>query len=193
MRRRLIPVLAGPLILCSVLVAPTLAASTPSRTTFADVIAGSRLVVLAQIHVRTDGGLLFTVERVLKGDATARQLSYPPLGAAPPIDHWSEAVIAFAHPETDDFRAPTIAWHVAANGTIDPEGFQQYPGLPATLAAMLRYFGAPATDTSSGATMSSASSGRETASVFFVGLAGLAGLALGLSRFARRRDALIVE
>jgi hypothetical protein len=55
-------------------------------------------------------------------------------------------VIAFHDPITIDFRAPTIAWHVADDGAIDPEGFQQLPGLPPTLDAMVAAFGQDATE-----------------------------------------------
>ena len=124
---------------------PVAHAASPSQTTFADIVAESKLIVLAEIHERADGGFTFTVEQVLKGRA-GNQLAYPPLAATPPFQGWTRAVIAFADPSTDDFRAPTIAWHVASDGTIDPERFQRYPGLPATLSAMLAYFALPATD-----------------------------------------------
>jgi hypothetical protein len=189
MKRRSTVFLLVSLTLLFVVVAPTFAAGTSPRPTFADVIAGSRLVVLARIHVRTDGGLRFRVERVLKGHA-GRELSYPPLGPTPPVAGWSEAVIAFADPRTDDFRAPTIAWHVAQDGVIDPERFQRYPGLPATLDAMLRYFGAPATNMW-GATVGPVPPAGSLGGLFLVGLAGLAGLALGHRRFARRQAAYL--
>ena len=119
--------------------------STPFHTTFADIVGGSKLVVLAAIVERPDGGFTFHVEQVLKGSAPP-ELVYPPLGPTPPLEGWSRAIIAFADPATDDFRAPTVAWHVTSDGTIDPEHYQRWPGLPLTLAAMLRYFNLPSTD-----------------------------------------------
>src|ERR1700687_2332762 len=107
---------------------------------------GRRLIVLVAIRQRADGGFTFDVERVLKGSAP-RQLVYPPVAATPPLGSWRRAVIAFADPATDDYRAPTIAWHVTLDGRIDPERYQQYAGLPMTLAAVLDWFGLPATDT----------------------------------------------
>ena len=127
-------------------VAAPAAASTPDKTTFAGVIAASKLIVLVEIDDQANGGVSLKVERVFKGVAPA-QLVYPALLTTPPFAGWARAVIAFADPATDDFRAPTIAWHVASDGAIDPENFQRYPGLPLTLAAMLEYFGAPATST----------------------------------------------
>jgi hypothetical protein len=143
--RRLLYGLAIGLMAAAALAAPTVA-STPSTTTFADVIARSKLVIFAQVVDRPDGGFTFEVIQVLKGSASAR-LVYPSINTAPPLAGWSRAVIAFANPANDDFRAPTIAWHVASNGAIDPEHDQRYPGLPLTLGAMLAYFGSPQTST----------------------------------------------
>src|ERR1700730_9302838 len=60
------------------LVAPPVSASTPSHTTFADVVAGSKLVVLARIHIRSDGGVHLVIERVLKGRSGLVR-DYPPI------------------------------------------------------------------------------------------------------------------
>lgn len=163
--------------------APAAVANSPSTTAFADVVARSRLVVLAEIDHRPDGGYTVHVERVFKGTARA-ELVYPPIAATALFDGWSRAVIAFANPATDDFRAPTIAWHVGSDGSIDPEGFQRYPGLPLTLAAMLRYFEAPATDTAP--TVVPGSTGAHDAAPGVLVLVALAGLWLG-SRLHRQR------
>ncbi len=118
-----------------------LADSRPSQETFDQLVERSSLIVVATIHRRSDGGLTLGVETVLKGTA-ATELSFPPTDIAPPIETWSRAVIAFSDASTIDFRAPTIAWHVAADGRIDPEGYQPFAGLPPTLDALLAAFGA---------------------------------------------------
>jgi hypothetical protein len=120
-----------------------LADSRPSHETFDQLVERSSLIVVATIHRRSDGGLTLGVETVLKG-AAAPELSFPPTDIAPPIETWLRAVIAFSHASTIDFRAPTVAWHVAADGRIDPERFQPFAGLPPTLDAMLAAFGARA-------------------------------------------------
>jgi hypothetical protein len=108
--------------------------------TFAEIVGQAKLVVVARISVGADGGVVLDVEHVLKG-ASPAHLAYDPAALAPPLEDWKRAVIAFHDPVTIDFRAPTTAWHVADDGAIDPEGFQQRPGLPATLDAMLVAFG----------------------------------------------------
>lgn len=175
--RRLLQVLPVG-VLGLTLLAPGALASTPSNTTFADVIASSRLVVLAGIVHRPGGGITLQVERFLKGVAPA-QLAFVPLAATPPFDGWSRAVIAFANPATDDFRAPTIAWHVASDGAIDPEHFQRYRGLPLTLTAMLRYFDSPPTDS---APVPGPTKTPDDAPLLVVFVAA-AGLLFGLHRF----------
>ena len=127
--------------------APATANSGSATTTFADVVTRSRLVVLARIVHRSDGGITLEVERVLKGRA-ARFLRFAPTLQSAVQPGWARAVVAFTDPTELDFRAPTIAWHVTAVGDIDPERYQQYPGTPQTLAAMLTWFDRlPATDT----------------------------------------------
>ena len=124
-----------------------LANSAPAVTTFANVVRSSPVAVLVGVHARSDGGYTLDVERVLKGSAPARLQVAPTLQAALEAG-WSRAIVAFSDVTTLDFRAPTIAWHVSADGRIDPEGYQQYRGLPQTLGAMLAWFdGVPATDT----------------------------------------------
>jgi hypothetical protein len=129
-----------------------LAAATPAAAdhggnplTFDGVVGQSRLIVVARISFGPDGSMILDVERVLKGVSPAR-LTYPSTAEAPPLEGWQRAVVAFHDPVTIDFRAPTIAWHVADDGTIDPEGFQQHPGLPRTLDAMVRAFGLDPTE-----------------------------------------------
>jgi hypothetical protein len=129
-------------------VGPVAADSGASEQTFAQIVREAKLVVVARIDIGPDGGVTLDVERVLKGTAGAR-LVFPPTDIGPPLDDWKRAVVAFTDPATIDFRAPTIAWHVADDGTIDPEGFQQYPGLPRTLDAMLLAFGQDATEPAS--------------------------------------------
>jgi hypothetical protein len=127
--------------------APTTANSGPSTTTFADVVARSRLVVLADVVRRPAGGITLDVARVLKGRA-GRVLRFAPTLQSAVQPGWARAVVAFTDPTTLDFRAQTIAWHVTAAGVVDPERYQQYPGTPQTLAAMLAWFDRlPATDT----------------------------------------------
>jgi hypothetical protein len=127
--------------------APATASSGPSTTTFADVIARSRLVVLAEVVRRSDGGITLNAERVLKGRA-GRALRFAPTLQSAVQPGWARAVVAFTDPTEPDFRAPTIAWHVTAAGVVDPERYQQYPGTPQTLASMLAWFDRlPATDT----------------------------------------------
>lgn len=122
--------------------ATVLAASSHTPRTFADVVAGMQLIVVADVAGSPEDGITYTVETFLKGSGP-RELQF----AAPDLQSavepgWARVVIAFSDPTTDDFRAPTIAWHVGSDGAIDPEGFQQYVGLPGTLPAMLAFFGA---------------------------------------------------
>ena len=179
------PLLRGAIAsaLIMLVLAPAAVANSPSHTTFANVVAGSKLIVLAKVEHRSDGAYTFHVERVLKGTAPA-ELVYPPLLETPPLGTWSRVVIAFAHPENDDFRAPTIAWHVARDGSIDPEGFQRYPGLPMTLAAMLRYFELPATDTAPVVVLGSTGMHDATPGVLIA--AALVGLWLGSRPYQQR-------
>ncbi len=99
--------------------APTTANSGPSTTTFADVVARSRLVVLADVVRRPAGGITLDVARVLKGRA-GRVLRFAPTLQSAVQPGWARAVVAFTDPTTLDFRAQTIAWHVTAAGVVDP-------------------------------------------------------------------------
>ena len=128
-------------------VAPVRASSSQPPTTFADVVSQSKLIVLVAIRHPSAGGWIFTVEEVFKGEAPPT-MTFPPLDTAPPLDGWARAVIAFHDPTSLDFRVPTYAWHVTADGRLDPERFQQVPGVPQTLGELEGYFGLPATDTS---------------------------------------------
>jgi MYXO-CTERM domain-containing protein len=123
-------------VLAGSLAGPVAADSGPAARTFAQIVGEAKLIVVARIDIGPDGGVTLDVERVLKGTAGAR-LVFPPTDIAPPLEDWKRAVVAFTDPATIDFRAPTIAWHVADDGTIDPEGYQRYPGLPRTLDSML--------------------------------------------------------
>ena len=127
---------------------PVAADQGPSAQTFSEIVNQAKLIVVAMIDMGPDGGVTLHVERVLKGTAVAR-LVFPPTDIGPPLDDWKRAVVAFTDPATIDFRAPTIAWHVADDGTIDPEGFQQYPGLPRKLDSMLAAFGQDAIESAS--------------------------------------------
>jgi hypothetical protein len=110
------------------------------QQTFADIVDGSRLIVVARITIDRDGGVVLDVERVLKGEPIER-LAFAPTDLGPPLEGWDRAMFAFTDPTTIDARAPTIAWHVADDGVLDPEGFQQAVGLPATLDAVVAAFG----------------------------------------------------
>ena len=130
------------------LAGPVFADQGPSAQTFSEIVNQAKLIVVARINIDLGGGVTLDVERVLKGTAVAR-LVFPPTDIGPPLDDWKRAIVAFTDPATIDFRAPTIAWHVADDGTIDPEGFQQHPGLPRTLDAMLLAFGQDAIESAS--------------------------------------------
>ena len=103
-----------------------------------------KLIVVARVTIGPAGGIVLDVERTLKGNAVKR-LAFAPTDTSA-LGKWNRAIVAFTDPTTIDFRAPTIAWHVADDGTIDPEGFQQFPGLPTTLDAMLVAFGQDVTE-----------------------------------------------
>jgi hypothetical protein len=80
-------------------------------------------------------------------------------------------VVAFTDPTELDSRAPTIAWHVTAAGVVDPERYQQYPGTPQTLAALLSWFDRlPETDTP-------AAAGTPQPADWRLGILALAGIA----------------
>ena len=127
-------------VLVSFLPAGAAANSSLAPTTFDDLIASMKLVVLAQVRGSVTTGYTYAIERTLKGSA-GPVLSFGPDLQAAVQPGWTEVVVAFSNPTTDDFRAPTIAWHVTADGTVDPEGYQQYPGLPRTISEMLAHFG----------------------------------------------------
>lgn len=177
-RRTLLSAVAAVALLAPA-AAPIAANSGPSSTTFADIVASSRLIVLADITERRDGGLDLSVERVLKGRA-ATVLHFPETAQAAVQPGWKRAVVAFSDPKEIDFRAPTIAWHVAGSGALDPERYQQYPGTPQTLAALLAWFGLPATDTPPAARPEGGLDWRPVV----LALAGLASLAWAL-RYSR--------
>jgi hypothetical protein len=109
------------------------------RPTLADIVAQSQLIVVARVSVDRDG-ITLDVERVLKGDPV-EALVFPPTDQKPPLDGWKRAVFAFTDQTTLDTRAPTMAWNVADDGILDPEGFQPTDGLPATLDELIAAFG----------------------------------------------------
>lgn len=121
--------------------ATALAASSQSPRTFADVVSGMQLIVVADVAGSPEAGVTYTVETFLKGSGP-RELRFAASDLQSAVQPgWTRVVIAFSDPTTDEFRAPTIAWHVGSDGAIDPEGYQQYVGLPGTLPAMLAFFG----------------------------------------------------
>ncbi len=137
-------VLASLLFLGALTVAAPVARADSSAQpqTFVALIGSMRLVILARVSGSPDTGFRYEIEQVFKGLLAAPELDFSPDPQAAVQPGWAEAVIAFSDPQTDDFRAPTVAWHVGPDGTIDPEGYQQLPGLPATLGAMRDFFGA---------------------------------------------------
>jgi MYXO-CTERM domain-containing protein len=164
------------LVLASLLFLGALAAAAPvaradssaQPQTFVALIGSMRLVILARVSGSPDTGFQYTIEQVFKGSASAPELDFGPDLQAAVQPGWAEAVIAFSNPQTDDFRAPTVAWHVGPDGTIDPEGYQQLPGLPTTLGAMRAFFGAteptpPAVPSAPGAAASADGSPSPTA------------------------------
>ncbi len=138
--------LAG-LLLGLMLAQPAAAASPQRLETFAERVAEAKLVALVSVAGSPEAGFVLTVERVFKGRVGARLVFPPPQTITLLEAGWNRVVIAFDDPTTLDFRANNIAWHVADDGRLDPEGFQPYPGLPHTLAAMFLYFGPPVTST----------------------------------------------
>jgi hypothetical protein len=123
---------------------PVAADHAGQRQTFAEIVGQAELIVVARVSIGPDGSIILDVERTLKGNAVQR-LAFAPTDTAA-LGKWNRAIVAFTDPTTIDFRAPTIAWHVADDGMIDPEGFQQFPGLPPTLDAMLVAFGQDANE-----------------------------------------------
>jgi hypothetical protein len=139
-RLRLSLAVASSMILALVLANPLAAASSQQPVTFAQRVAEAKLIALVAVTGDSNTGFVLTVEQVLKGQAGA-QLVYPgPQFVTALESGWTEVVIAFDDPSTLDFRAGTTVWHVASDGRIDPEGYQQFP-------AMLAYFAPPATST----------------------------------------------
>jgi hypothetical protein len=146
-RLRLSLAVASSMILALVLASPLAAVSSQQPVTFAQCIAEAKLVALVSVAGDSNSGFIVTVEKVLKGQAGV-QLVYPGPQLITALEPgWTEVVIAFDDPTTLDFRAGTTVWHVASDGRVDPEGYQQFPGLPPTLTAMLAYFAPPATST----------------------------------------------
>ncbi len=168
--------------LLSALLAATLLAATAAPaaadSSFAGLINGCPLVVLADVTVEADGTLVLRVEQVLKGHA-ASVLRFPT--SSPAVEPgWGRAIVAFFDPSTIA-GGVTHAWHVTASGAVDPERIGQLPGIPQTLAAMLAWFGvAPATDTERAAGAMPGSDWRWA----LLALGGLAGLAWAL-RYSR--------
>jgi hypothetical protein len=168
--------------------AGTLADTGDTLERFADAIAGAKVVVVASVTVRPDEGLVLRVEQVLKG-ISPHQLVFEPPTMAPVLDSGGRAVIAFADLATIDFRAPTYAWIVAADGTIDPGRLQQYPGLPRTLDAMLAFFNiTPGTSTPE---LENPASPSDPAALPWaaVAVAGTAALGVAAALALRRRRA----
>jgi hypothetical protein len=130
------------LIALGILLRPTFASAASSQTpiTFPDIVDASALVVLADVTGTPETGFSYSVETYLKGSGP-HELRFPPDIQSAVEAGWNRVVIAFSRPSTDDVRAPTTAWHVGPDGTIDPEGYRQYVGQPATVSAMLAYFG----------------------------------------------------
>lgn len=122
------------------------AASATTPETFTHRIARAKLVVLANVR-QGRYTVVLDVERVLKGRAGARLVF--PNGAGSPLETgWRRVVLAMDQPNTFDYRGGATAWHVSPTGQIDAEGFQPFPGRPATVQAMLAYFHVAAPDTS---------------------------------------------
>jgi len=134
--------------LFSVLLAASMLAATAAPaaadSSFAGVVDACPLIVLAGVAARSDGGITLHVEQVLKGHAGETLVFPPSTSAVEP--GWARAVVAFTDPSTIA-RGVTFAWHVGASGALDPERFEQFPGTPQTLDAMLAWFGRlPVTD-----------------------------------------------
>jgi hypothetical protein len=168
--------------LLSAMLAATLLAATAAPvaadSSFSSLIRGCPLVVLADVTVNADGGVVLHVEQVLKGHAGS-VLRFPKSSSAVEPG-WARAVVAFFNPSTIA-RGVTFVWHVTASGAVDPERYAQFPGMPQTLAAMLAWFGeAPATDTQRAAGAIPGPDWR----LALLALAGLAGF-VGAVRYRR--------
>ncbi len=111
-----------------------------AEETFADLVARCPLIVLADVEHPGDGAFVLHVTESFKG-AVGPELRYQDEPQAAVQAGWTKAIVAFSDPGTIDVRAPTIAWHVTDDGTVDPEGWQQYPGIPGTLADWEAAFG----------------------------------------------------
>lgn len=150
MKLRLNLVVVATSLLLGVVLAQPVAAATPvTPQTFAQRVAEAKLVALAGVDGTPESGYVLTIEKVLKGHAGPRIVYPPPQHVTALEPGWGRVLIAFDDPTLLDFRAGNTTWHVTANGRIDPEHYQPYPGLPTTVAELLRYFGPPATSTSS--------------------------------------------
>jgi hypothetical protein len=171
--------------------------------TFAGLVSRCRLIVLADVEHLGDGALVLDVTESFKGIVGA-ELRYTDEPQAAVQPEWTRAIVAFSDPSTLDFRAPTVAWHVVDDGTVDPEGWQQYAGVPPTLADWEATFGvgpggavASAAAPSPVAGTAGDSAERDPAQVAVlaaalvigVGLAVLGGVAAVLGRADRRRRA----
>ncbi|MEO5966474.1 MAG: hypothetical protein ABIR11_13495 [Candidatus Limnocylindrales bacterium] len=128
------------LIAAAWLAPPALADSGPDQGTFDQLVDRSSLVVVAMVHLAPDGAITLDIRQVLHG-GSAPVTTFAPPTFAPVLVDGGVAVIAFTDPASIDFRTPTIAWQVSADGYIDPDRLQQVQGLPPTLAAMYTRFG----------------------------------------------------
>ena len=172
-----------------------MATSSQRPETFEHLVSSMKLVIVAHVSGNPETGFRYAVDQVLKGPATS-SLRFGPDPQAAVQPGWTLAVVAFTDPTTDDFRAPTIAWHVGSGGAIDPEGYQRYQGLPPTLDAMLAYFrvtpsatpdGASATPSPSAAPAAASPSVKPGAGLPSVGPSGALlalALAIGVLAFA---------
>jgi hypothetical protein len=166
----------------ALLAASMLAAPAAADSSFSSLIRGCPLVVLADVTVDADGGVVLHVEQVLKGHAGS-VLRFPP--SSPAVEPgWARAVVAFFVPSTIA-GGVTHAWHVTASGAVDPERLAQFPGIPQTLDAMLAWFGRlPATDALPAAGDAPAADWR----LALLGLAGGLAAIFGAVRYRRRSD-----
>lgn len=139
--------IASAMLLGLVVALPVEATGPGTQQSFAERVAEAKLVALVRVQGTPATGFVLTVDRIFKGQAGPRLVYPPPQPITALEPGWTRVVIAFDNPTELDFRAGNIVWHVAPDGQIDPEGFQRFPGLPPTLAAMIAYFGVPETST----------------------------------------------
>ena len=142
-------VLAIALLLGVVLAQPVAAATPVTPQTFAQRIAEAKLVALVSVEGTAATGYVLTIEKVFKGHAGPRLVYPPPQDVTALEPGWGRVLIAFDEPTQLDFRAGNTMWRVTADGRIDPERYQPFPGLPTTVGDLQRYFATPPTSTSS--------------------------------------------